>query len=66
MEISINGTPVSRLPAMFVMAISPNGNDAIYQMKIPNMLRDKQNMLDGMKMFVTKLEREINNDMEKA
>lgn len=60
MQITVNGHNAATLPAMFVFAMSPNGSDAIYQMKIPKQRQAQEHMLDAMRMCIQKVEREIN------
>ena len=64
MNVLINGQNANSLPALFLFAMSPSGNDAAYQLRTPSLLKDKENMLDAMRVCVGRLEREIGRDLE--
>ena len=64
MNVLINGQNANSLPALFLFATSPNGKDGAYLLRTPSLLKDKENMLDAMRVCIGRLEREIGRDFE--
>lgn len=64
MNVLVGNHRLESLPGFLLLATSPDGNDQIYKMRCPLLLKDKRNMLDSLEILKKRLEREIEVDME--